>query len=199
MLPALFGAGFGLACASSHANAPKEATVQVVSDDAVRMTLKRIEPGRPPLARLRVDVHLHNAESGPRWFLLPKVIESSSGGVDGVEVSVGGGVVIGRFHGAGGMQALLLPAGATIELRALELQSWSEELPNPLAVSVRIGTALSIGGEPAEAWMGESLSTNGADVAEEGISVQRSRFTPDRGAVPVVLTGEKVVAVTVGR
>ena len=173
--------------------------MQVASDDAVRMKLNRILPGRPPLSRYRVDVHLHNAEADARWFLLPHVMERNGGSVDGVEVSLGTGVVIGRFQGAGGMQALLLPGGATVDLRGLEIERWSEDEPNPLVVSVRIGTALSVGGEPAEAWMGDSMSTNGADVAEEGLTVSRHRFTPDRSAVPVVLTGERVVAVTIAR
>ena len=202
LAPALLGAALatgmatGLACASSPANPQAETTELPVSDEMVRMTLKRVDLARPPMAQLRVDVQLHNRDAAPRWFLLPKSLESKGGGVDGVEIARGGGAVVGRFQGRGGVQALLLPPGGRVVIRGLAIESWAEELPPTIETTVRVGSALTVGGEPAEAWMGQAACAASVDTTAEALQASGSRFTPDRSAVPLELADAVNVKVT---
>src|SRR5882724_5358253 len=110
---------------------------------------------KPPLVELVFDVVLRNDRAQPRWFLLPSHMYPNkpgipeNGGVDTLEVFAPRGkgrVIIGRFLGTGGFQALLLPAHAQIHLRALPVEYWGD-VPDRLQLEVVTAKRLTIGGK----------------------------------------------------
>lgn len=153
--------------------------------------------GKPPLIRFYFDAVLCNKSSKPKWFLLPsnlgpdrKTIRTA-GGVDAIEVFRPRGVgrvVIGRFLGNAGFQALLLRPGARVQLRRLQISYWGER-PDQLQAEVIVAKSLKIGGEDASRWFGiESRSRSKVDITENATDTMRmvhSRRTPDNREVPV--------------
>jgi hypothetical protein len=175
---------------------------------AAELRFTNMRPGKPPLSRLFFDLTLRNDRSGPRWFLLPGNIGSgngpllSKGGVDTLQVyaPVGDGhVVIGRFLGNGGFQAILLPAGAQVVVHNFPISYWGE-LPASLNVEVLVTKTLTIGGKPSSEWFGiEPLSSKKADVTDSGDDrgVLRSKHSPDNKEVPVVADKDQSLTVSV--
>lgn len=172
-----------------------------MTSNPVDMKFVGMEPGRPPLMRLRFDVTLRNPSAEPRWVIFPKETgraPKSGGGVDGVEVDALGSppVLVGRFQGTGSVQAVRLAGGAKVTLRRFTVSSW-EDLPDgPASLEVVIASDLKVGGEDAAAWFGKDpTSPSTADVSEDGQSRAGSRHTPDRREVPITFTEEQRVKV----
>src|SRR5205807_1357850 len=165
--------------------------------------------GRPPLAYLSFDVVLRNDRKSPRWFLLPSNLGSGhapigeKGGVDNLEVYAPRGkgrVIIGRFLGTGGFQALLLPPHAEIRLRNFPISYWGD-LPANLDIEIVIARRLTIGGETAESWFGRNpMSSVTADISEAAESVMRishTRHTPDNKEVAPVIEADRRLQIQV--
>ena len=115
---------------------------------------------KPPLVEIVFDVVLRNDRAQPRWFLLPSHMYPDKpgipekGGVDALEVFAPRGkgrVIVGRFLGTGGYQALLLPAHAEIHLRGLPISYWGD-VPDSLQVGVLVAKRLMIGSDPPRSW-----------------------------------------------
>jgi hypothetical protein len=169
---------------------PKAATpTEVPMSMKISFSAAHLDPARPPMAIVRADLAVENTSAAPRWFLVPTAVPSTPGGVDGVEVKAGSGVTIGRFQGPGAFFAFLVPAGSSVTIQGLEIESWAEGPVSQLEVEVRSATAVTVGGEPIDAWMPGAPS---AGVVTYGRLVASGRrFTADRGSVAVLLTGEE--------
>ncbi len=159
--------------------------------------------GRRPLVYLSFDVILRNHEKSARWFLLPSNLGSGhaavgeKGGVDTLEVFSprgNGHVVVGRFLGTGGFNALLLPADAVVRLRVFPISYWGEP-PAKLQVEIVIAKQLKIGGDTAENWFGESpMSSVTADIpedAENPMTMRTSKRTPDKKEVAPLIDEDR--------
>jgi hypothetical protein len=146
------------------------------------ITFQEMRYGRPPLSYLFFDVVLRNERSSPRWFLLPSNLGAGhgligeKGGVDTLQVFTprgNGEVIIGRFLGRGGFQALLLPPRAEVRLRRFPISFWGE-LPADLQIEIVIANRLTIGDESAQSWFGvKALSSTRADISEDAENVKR--------------------------
>lgn len=155
-----------------------------ISQSATEIKFRSMRFGRPPLVYLSFDVLLRNEEESPRWFLLPSNLGSGhgpigeKGGVDTLEVFSPRGkghVVVGRFLGTGGFNALLLPPGAAVRLRLFPISYWGDP-PANLQIEIVIARGLTIGGDKAESWFGNSpLSSVKADIAEDAENPMRMR------------------------
>lgn len=180
------------------------AEVKVISTrPAAEMTFREMRFRKPPLVELYFDVVLRNDRSEPRWFLLPSNLNSESmeiaakGGVDTLEVFAPHGkgrVIIGRFLGTGGFQALLLPARSEVRLRFFPISFWGD-LPDHLEVEIVMAKRLMIGGEKAEAWFNVNpMCSARADIAESVLSqtrMLRFRHTPDNKEVATVIDEDR--------
>src|SRR6185369_15763748 len=157
---------------------------QGISQSAMEIKFRNMRFGRPPLVYLSFDVLLRNEEESPRWFLLPSNLGSGhgpigeKGGVDTLEVFSPRGkgrVVVGRFLGTGGFNALLLPPGAAVRLRLFPISYWGDP-PDNLEIEIVIAKELTIGSEKAENWFGKSpMSGVKADIAEAAENPMRMR------------------------
>jgi hypothetical protein len=158
---------------------------------SVEIEFKQMRFGKPPLVELYFDVTLRNSRDEPRWFLLPSNLSPKStsfaakGGVDTLEAFAPRGtghVVVGRFLGTGGFQAILLAAHAEVCLRLLRIAFWGD-LPSRLRVEVVTAKRLRIGDEDAISWFGiNPTSSVKAEIAEDATSQTRSlrsKSTPD--------------------
>ncbi len=165
------------------------------SRPAAEIKFREMHFRKPPLVELIFDVVLRNDRAQPRWFLLPSNLNPektgipTKGGVDTLEVFAPRGkvrVIIGRFLGTGGFQALLLPAHAEIHLRALPISYWGD-VPDHLQVEILTAKRLTIDGNDAASWF-KVNPTSGvkADISEnptDSSRMIRSRRTPDNREV----------------
>jgi len=172
---------------------------QGISQSAMEIKFRNMRFGRPPLVYLSFDVLLRNEEESPRWFLLPSNLGSGhgpigeKGGVDTLEVFSPRGkgrVVVGRFLGTGGFNALLLPPGAAVRLRLFPISYWGDP-PDNLEIEIVIAKELTIGSEKAENWFGKSpmsgVKADIAEAAENPMRMRTSRRTKDnKEVVPVI-------------
>jgi hypothetical protein len=179
----------------------------VANAPAVEATFAGKRPARPPLLNVDVDVTLRNADSSPRWFVLPTYLPESKedrGGVDGVELhemSGSGRAVVGKFLGTGGFQAVLLAPGAEVKITKLTVGVWQQggPLKGALPIEVVIAKDLTVGGEPAEKWFGTVAAASDKQVSGDFSKsrISGSKTTDDHGEVPVVFGGERRVTVDV--
>ena len=175
------------------------------SSQAVQIKFRQMRFGKPPLVYLSFDVILRNDQKSPRWFLLPSNLGSGhaavgeKGGVDTLEVFSPRGkghVVVGRFLGTGGFNALLLPAGAEIRLQLFPISYWGDP-PANLQIEIVVARDLTIGGDKAKSWFGKSpLSSVKADIAEDAENPMRmrtSRRTKDnKEVVPLIEEAQRL-------
>ena len=141
-----------------------------------------MRPARPPLTYLYFDVLLRNEAESPRWFLLPSNVGpgrasiGGGGGIDALEVYAPQGkgrVILCRFLGTGGFQALLMPPRAEIRLRRFPISHWGDP-PKSLEIEVVIVERLTIGDETAESWVGPKLTSSvNADISEDAGNAKR--------------------------
>lgn len=188
-------------------------TEAAVTGPAVEITFAGRTPGKPPLVTLLFDVTLRNAESAPRWFVLPLSLPKDAGveaesdaGVAGVEVfeaSGNGRAVLGKFLGTAGFQVVLVAPKAEVKLQRVGISYWQASPRKDLAslpIEVVIAKELTVGGEPAAAWFGTVDPLSGARVSADASAAKRagSRMTEDRGEVPVVISEDRRVSLEVG-
>ena len=171
----------------------------ISSRPSVEMRFREMRYGKPPLVELYFDVVLRNERAESRWFLLPKSLGpgiariGTSGGIDGVEVFAPHGkgrVIIGRFLGTGGFQALLLSPRAQVRIRRFPISFWGD-LPDYLRVEVITAQRLTIGGETPEAWFPVNpMSSVRVDIVERAdnpMRALRSRHTSDNKEVATLI------------
>lgn len=160
---------------------------------------------RPPLVTLFFTVKLRNDHAKPVWFILPSKLnlptEPLKNGVDGVEVfqlKGQGLVIVGKFQGTGGFQALRLPPKAEITLQRFPIAFWGTLSQERISIPVILAQTLNIGGEPAQAWFGnDPLSDHRATVSFAQATTLSNRYTNDRSEVPVSVTGERHIKLEV--
>ena len=111
-------------------------------------------------------------------------------------------VVVGHLIGAHGCQALGLPAGGSVRLRAFPILFWGDEIPDRVTIEAVSAAQLTIGDAPAAQWFGPApagsppgypLSAGGADVDASALAEQREVCASHRAAegrdLPVALGG----------
>lgn len=186
----------------------------VAESQTIEITYCGQKPEKPPLKKLFFNITLRNQSDHQRWFLLPDALYSKpraprNGGIDAVEVYAPmppPRVSVARFTGtlrlqpesAGGFQALLLPAGATITIRRLTIELWGEiaEVNNRLPIRLVIADHITIAGSPAMLWIGPDLLTDTkADVERDQFKAVHSRFTPDMKEIPVGIEGTQELTI----
>jgi len=191
------------AMAAGQANTPS-ATVEI--------QYCGVQMGKPPLKYLTFNVTMHNLAARTQWFLWPRSLyEQTPGpmkenGVNGAEIFAAPErkVMVAQFLGsirlqprsAGGFQALLLPAGATVTVRDFGIHFWGDNF-SPLPIQVVIADHVLIGSVPVDRWAGVNmLSARSADVSSRQITMVRSKFTRRRNELPVTVqkSGEINVA-----
>lgn len=169
------------------------------SQPPMEIKFRQMRFGKPPLVYLSFDVTLLNDQKSPRWFLLPSNLGSGhaaigqKGGVDTLEVFSPRGkghVVVGRFLGTGGFNALLLPPGAAVRLRLFPISYWGDP-PETLEIEIVVAKELTIGSDKAESWFGNSpMSSVKADIAEDAENPMRMRTSKhskdNKEVVPVI-------------
>jgi hypothetical protein len=173
----------------------------------VQLELIRIMYGKPPLMTYYLDVRLRNGADAPRWFLIPEEIDDEDERGPGGELSsIGarelrcwGRAVVADLYGARGghARAVLLPPRADVMIRRLPFERWRHDSPASGRIEVVVARGLTIGGEPAEAWLGSSpLSDEVADAAydagcPEARSLPTRRISP-LGPPPAVAVDEEL-------
>jgi len=183
-----FGFAFGQDTVNTH-----------LPQSEIQIEFRQMRFGKPPLVYLSFDVTLINDQKSPRWFLLPSNLGSGhaaigeKGGVDTLEVFTPRGkghIVVGRFLGTGGFNALLLPPGATVRLRLFPISYWGDP-PDNLQIEIVMAKQLTIGGDKAENWFGNSpMSSVKADIVEDAENPMRMRTSKrtkdNKEVVPVI-------------
>lgn len=153
----------------------------------------RIVPGRPPSARLTLDVEVGNLAARPRWALLPGQLPPDEGGVFAVETLRGGGrppVVAARVLGRGGRLAVLVASRARVRLRDVEITWWGPP-PDRIEVVLELADAVAVGSRPLGTWLAAAPAAmpDGADASLAGAVVLDSRTTDGLVDVPLELEG----------
>lgn len=175
------------------------APAKPISPPAVQAKITAEKPGRPPLARLQLEVRLRNDNSEPLWFILPLTSQPRDGGVDTIDVVALGGkgkVTIGRFGGTGGFQAVLLPGHADVTIHDLPFQNWGER-GKKLSIEVVIAKGFTIGGKADKKWFtGNPTSDASADVSEaKSKAVGATVKMPNHKEQPVTITEDRRITV----
>lgn len=216
MKPALvLGALIALAGCAQAASKPNASEGQAgvakkpeatVSGPAVEISFAAKQPARPPMVNVLVDVTLRNPGKEPRWFVLPTRApanpEEAGGGVMGVETyeATGAGrIVLGKFLGTGGFQALLVPAGGEVTLSRLAISSWQPKPLASLSFDVVVAKDVTVGAEPIAAWFGADAPESDARARADASKAERlgERMTEDDGEVKVSFTGERRIPVEI--
>jgi hypothetical protein len=153
----------------------------------------RVIPGRPPSARLVLDVEMANAADEPRWALLPGQLPPDEGGVFAVETLEAAGpprAIAARILGRGGRLAVRLAAGARVRLRGVGLTWWGPP-PERIEVTLELAASATVDGRPLEAWLAVEAAAiaDGADASLAGALTLDSRSTEGLVAVPLELGG----------
>ncbi len=176
--------------------------VQAVSN-VLNVTFVDRRPLRPPLSLLYFDIQLYNPVAVTRYFLFSDDLSASEEPGDYnidvayvYELSGRGRAMVCHFAGSRGFFALLLPAGARLELHNLPLQFWGE-IPRQVTMTVTIGDDLQIAGQMAGEWLGINLgsdlnATVDAVVLADQREVVKSRTiaAKDRSAVALTAAEE---------
>ena len=153
----------------------------------------RLVRGRPPSARLSLDVELANLADRPRWALLPGRLPPDAGGVFAVETLRGGGrrpVVAARILGRGGRLAVRVAPRARVRLRDVGITWWGPT-PTRIEVVLEIADAVAVGGRPLETWLAAVAREirDGTDASLAGALTLDSRTTVGLEAVALELHG----------
>lgn len=196
----LLGCKHGDSTIDHRGTAPETGT-SVTTASEIQIAFAGEQPARPPVVTVLLDVTLHNPEVAPRWYLVPARFGAGAdlhgGSVHSIAVRAGGGVMIGQFTGRAGFHAVLVPAGATVAIAHLPVELWYEVTPQELSFDVACTAALAIGPDPAEQWFGKTATSAAARVDYDILQVVSTRSSPDLDELPVVLTGERRLPITV--
>lgn len=189
LLVVVLGTTFGFAkethwSGKNHLATTNQAIASDSSQPPIEIKFRQMRFGRPPLVYLSFDLILRNDQESHRWFLIPSNLGSGhgaigeKGGVDTLEVFSPRGkgrVVIGRFLGTAGFNALLLPARAEVRMRLFPISYWGDP-PDNLEIEIVIAKQLTIGGDRAEQWFGKSpISSAKVDITEDAENTMRMR------------------------
>ena len=175
---------------------------QQASKPAAEMCYSGMKMAKPPLKHLHFDVTLHNAAAGPRWFIFPASFYEkpaaplNNAGIFAMEVLADpeNKVIVASLLGtyrtqpdsAGGVKALLLPAGAVVTVRDFSLSFWGDD-PSHFSIHLQIAQKLEIAGISLEQWIGRKfMSASAADVRE--LDIVAGKRTPDNNELPVEVT-----------
>lgn len=184
-----------------HRGSAPETGTRVTSATEIHIAFAGEQPAHPPIVTVLLDVTLHNPDAAPRWYLVPARFGAGAdlhgGSVHSIAVRAGGGVKIGQFTGRAGFHAVLVPAGATVAIAHLPVELWYEVPPPELSFDVASTAALAIGPDPAEQWFGKTAASAAARVEYDSLEMVSSRSSPELHELPVVLTGERRLPVTV--
>lgn len=173
------------------------------TNDLLKVTLVDRQPQRPPLSLLYFDIRLYNPAGVARYYLLSDKLSATAEPGDYsidvayvYELSGQGRALVVHFAGSSGFFALLLLAGAQIELRNLPLEFWGE-VPDQVTITVIIGEDLKIAGQAAEDWLdinpGSGLNAAvDAGALSDQLAVIKSKSVPakDRAAVSLAAAEE---------
>jgi len=168
---------------------------------AVKVNLVGMKvPGKPPLERLLVDVHIRNDEKTPRWVLLPSRLPLTPGGIDKLEqhTTKAGAieVAVGRFLGTGGRYAVRLAPGARVILRKLEVAWWRPEKASEVSFDVQLAAEVTLGGEPMASWFDKNPMIQGiVEVDMETAKHTASHRAPGDKEVAVSVTGATTTSI----
>ena len=192
-------------CAQAAAKAPPAKTEAKVAAPAVEIAFAGKAPAKPPMVTVLVDVTLRNAESSPRWFVLPGQLpkDAEGVGVTGVEVwelSGDGRAVLGKWLGTAGFQTVLVAPGAEVKLQRVAIPVWqTTPVKGPLAFEVVIAKEITVGGQPAAAWFEKASPLSDSRSSGDASKAKRagSKFTEDRDEVPVVISEDRRVSVEI--
>jgi hypothetical protein len=207
----LVGALLALAgCAQAATKAPPDVVAPVKSEakvaaPAVEIAFAGRAAAKPPMGTILVDVTLRNAESTPRWFVLPGQLpkDAEGGGVTGVEayeLSGNGRVVLGKWLGTAGFQTVLVAGGAEVKLQRVAIPVWkANDVKGPLAIEVVIAKELTVGGQPAAAWFEKTNPLSDSRVTADVSKAKRagSKMTEERDEVPVVFSEDRRITVEI--
>jgi hypothetical protein len=157
----------------------------------------RLVPGRPPSARLLLDIELENVEDSTRWALLPGRLPPDEGGVFAVETLRGaapGPVVAARILGPGGRLAVRLAARSRVRLRDASIAWWGPP-PGRIEVVIVLADVVVVGDRPLESWLAAEADglPDRADVSLRAAATVSSRMTEGLVAVPLELRGVTVL------
>lgn len=206
----LVGALLALAgCAQAASKAPPDVspakTEAKVAAPAVEIAFAGRTPAKPPMGTILLDVTLRNAESSPRWFVLPGQLpkDAEGEGVTGVEayeLSGNGRAVLGKWLGTAGFQTVLVAPGAEVKLQGVALPVWkATDVKGPLAIEVVIAKDITVGGRPAASWFEKTNPLSDARASADVSKAKRSgsKMTEDRSEVPVVISEDRRVTVEI--
>jgi hypothetical protein len=167
--------------------------------DVVLRFLER-QAMRPPLENLVFDTELINRSPEPTWFIFPITLgpndePTAEGGVNGLEVfriAGHGQLILARFLGMNGFQALRLPAGGEVRLERLKIGLWSEERVDAVSIEVAFARNIMIDSQTADTWMGlEASCSLRAEVNSEDALSLSVKQTPGLECLPVSLLDEQ--------
>jgi hypothetical protein len=155
--------------------------------------------GPPPLVDLLFDVTLRNQGDADAWFLVPTSLDTGAteiggAGVHTIEIYRSGGVdrvLVGRFLGPGGFQAVMVSPAATVTLRAWPISLWDEDSVAAVNVRAVIASGATVGGRPIGAWFPEDHSQRDAEGMWAGSEMLVVEHSPDLVAIPVALEDDR--------
>lgn len=121
-------------------------------NSAVEAKITGKRRGRPPAVQLQVDLTLRNKADKPRWFVLPKDLNTGNpdGGVDTIEayeLKGQGRAVVLSLLGSNGAQAVLVPGGGEVKIEGLAIAHWGD-LPQKVDLEVILASDVTLSGKP---------------------------------------------------
>jgi hypothetical protein len=181
----------------------------------VELCYTKMDMAKPPLKHLYFQITFHNAAASPRWFVFPASFYEQpttgpkNAGIFAAEVFSDSehkimlvnllGTYRSQPDSAGGLKALLLPAGAVITLRDFMLSFWGDD-PSQFSIHVQIAGELKIGSVPLEEWVGTSLlSASSANVGQLSMVASKKTSGYAELSVEIKQAGEFVIAKPLAR
>lgn len=157
-----------------------------------------VRAARPPLRHLIVELHARAPVDAGAWVLVPASLTAAPrGGVYAITAADAGAATVARLLGTGGAYAVHLAPGAEVTLSGLSVDWWAQpDEATPPALSVRCGTAATVGGSALDGWLGEPVRANpGGAVDLSTATPRRTRHSEGHAEAPLVLADETVVSV----
>jgi hypothetical protein len=163
---------------------------------------------QPPQHLFYVHARLWNPAGVARTYLLSDSL-SAAGEPAEYDIDVAyvyeltgqGRATVVHFAGSRGFYALILQAGATLELTHLPLEFWGE-VPDELAMTIAIGDELKIAGQPVEVWLDIKLQSDQqamvvAEPLSDQLEVIKSKSVASQDRTAVVLDAAEIVRLAI--